>query len=192
MTLKQKINEIFKKNPVFDLKEFTVIDVTEDPIRPELDLEFRTSYGRKIYGLLDNTRKDSLMAFICVAFVNDIPKNVEDLDLMSRDAHLQSILRTPNVGKIAVAYTVWAKQKGGGKHILNEIYKKFKREHHIDRLITLSPLTAMAEKFHIGNGAKCLQQNATTVNYEYDITLEQWQDKFIKVKDKVLTVFQEA
>jgi hypothetical protein len=64
--------------------------------------------------------------------------------------------------------------KGGGKHILNEIFKKFKREQHIERLVTLSPLTEMAERFHIKNGAKLLQRNDTTQNFEYDITLEQW------------------
>jgi hypothetical protein len=86
------------------------------------------------------------------------------------------------VGRIAVAYTVWARKKGGGKHILNEVYKKYKGEHHIDRLVTLSPLTEMAERFHIKNGAKLLRRNDTTQNFEYDITLEQWREYLIRTK----------
>ena len=50
---------------------------------------------------------------------------------------------------IAIAYTVWAKKKGGGKHMVNEVYKMIKNSNHIDRLITLSPLTDMARKFHL-------------------------------------------
>ena len=180
--VKQKFKGWLKKSPEFDLKEFHVIDVTEDPVRPELSLEFRTTHGRKIYGLLDQDK--SLLALICVAFTNNIPKNVTELEEMSKDAHLQSILRDNKVGKVAVAYTVWAKKKGGGKHIINEIYKKFKREEHIDRLVTLSPITRMAEKFHLGNGAFCLQENATTINYEYDITLEEWEQRIKYFKDK--------
>jgi hypothetical protein len=86
------------------------------------------------------------------------------------------------VGRIVVAYTVWARKPGGGKHILNEVYKKYKGEHHIDRLVTLSPLTEMAERFHVKNGAKLLRRNDTTQNFEYDITLEQWREYLTRTK----------
>ena len=44
-----------------------------------------------------------------------------------------------------------------------------KQSSHLNRLVTLSPLTEMAEKFHIRNGAKLLQVNETTQNFEYEI-----------------------
>ena len=40
-----------------------------------------------------------------------IPKTVDELDLLSKDAFLQSANRDQNVGKIAIAYTVWSKKK---------------------------------------------------------------------------------
>ena len=48
--MKQIINWFnwIKKTSFVELKE---LDVSEDPIRPELDLKWRTSFGRKIYGL---------------------------------------------------------------------------------------------------------------------------------------------
>ena len=61
------------------------------------------------------------------------------------------------------------KKKGGGKLIVKEVYKKIKQSNHLDRLITLSPLTDMATKFHSGNGAKLLQINETTQNFEYEV-----------------------
>ena len=90
------------------LKECNTI---EDPVRPELDNEFRTSYGRKIYGV---KYKNEIHAVMCFAFTNQIPKSVYELDLFSRDAFLQSATRDQNVGQIAIAYTVWSNKKGGG------------------------------------------------------------------------------
>ena len=104
---------------------------------------------------------------MCFAFTNEIPKSVEDLDKFSKDAFLQSALRDQKVGKIAVAYTVWSKKKGGGKLIVKEVFKMIKKSNHLNRLVTLSPLTEMATKFHLRNGAKLLQKNKTTQNFEY-------------------------
>ena len=177
----EKFNVLFKKDPKFDLEELHDIDITEDPVRPELSLEFRTTEGRKVYGLRD--AEGDIAAIICIAHADEVPTTVEELELFSRDAHMKAIHRAGIVGSIAIAYTVWAKKKGGGRHILNEIYKKYKREKHIDRLITLSPLTEMASKFHLKNGAKLLQKNETTQNFEYDITLEQWEKALQKTKN---------
>ena len=179
--IKQKFKDLFTRNPRFELVELDNIDITEDPVRPELSVEFRKSHGKRILGLRDEARDTA--AIICLAFTNDVPASVEEMAFMAHDAYNQSILRGGLVGKIAIAYTVWAKKKGGGKHILNEVYKKFKREHHIERLITLSPLTEMAERFHIKNGAKLLRKNEHTQNFEYDITLEQWEKYLEKTKE---------
>ena len=178
--IKQKLKDLFKRNPRFELVDLAHIDITEDPVRPELSVEFRKSNGKRILGLRDD--EGDTAAIICIAFTNDVPATVEEMALMSHDAYNQSILRGGLVGRIAIAYTVWARKKGGGKHILNEVYKKFKREHHIERLITLSPLTEMAERFHIKNGAKLLRRNETTQNFEYDITLEQWREYLTRTK----------
>ena len=61
------------------------------------------------------------------------------------------------------------KKKRGGKLIVKEDFKKIKKSNHLSRLVTLSPLTEMATKFHTRNGAKLLQTNETTQNFEYKI-----------------------
>ena len=89
---------------------------------------------------------------------------------MTKDAHLQSASwRNESIGKIAIAYTVWSKKKGGGKLIVKEVFKKIKKSHNLNRLVTLSPLTEMARNFHLRNGAKELQVNKETQNFEYII-----------------------
>ena len=149
-----------------ELVELKQCNTAEDPVRPELDVSFRTSNGRKIYGV---KYKREIHAVMCFAFTNKVPKNVEELDKFSQDAHLQSTLRGQNVGQIAIAYTVWSKKKGGGKLIVNEVFKKIKKSNHLNRLVTLSPLTQMATKFHSKNGAKLLQVNENSQNFEYEI-----------------------
>ena len=149
-----------------ELIELKKCNTEEDPVRPELDNVFRRSYGRKIFGV---KYMGEIHAVMCFAYTNQIPKNVEELDKFSHDAFLQSAQRDQNVGKIAIAYTVWSKKKGGGKLIVKEVFKKIKKSNHLNRLVTLSPLTDMATKFHSRNGAKLLQVNETTQNFEYQV-----------------------
>ena len=162
----KNINNFFDWIKGAELVELKKCNTEEDPIRPELDNVFRRSYGRKIYGV---KYKGEIHAVMCFAYTNQIPKNVNELDKLSHDAYLQSAQRDQNIGKIAIAYTVWSKKKGGGKLIVKEVFKKIKKSNHLNRLVTLSPLTDMATKFHSRNGAKLLQINETTQNFEYKV-----------------------
>jgi len=162
--IKDKVTNFFDWVKGAELIELNECDTSEDPIRPELDNNFRSSYGRKIFGV---KYKGEIHAVMCFAYTNEIPKSVEELDKLSHDAFLQSAMRDQKVGQIAIAYTVWSKKKGGGKLIVKEVFKKIKKSNHLNRLITLSPLTEMATKFHSRNGAKLLQVNETTQNFEY-------------------------
>ena len=164
--INKNIDDFFGWIKGAELVELKQCNTAEDPVRPELDVSFRTSNGRKIYGV---KYKKEIHAVMCFAFTNKVPKNVEELDKFSQDAYLQSTLRGQNVGQIAIAYTVWSKKKGGGKLIVNEVFKKIKSSNHLNRLVTLSPLTKMATKFHSKNGAKLLQVNENSQNFEYEI-----------------------
>ena len=148
------------------LVELKECDTNEDPVRPQLDNNFRTSFGRKIYGV---KYQDEIHAVMCFAYTNKVPKSIDELDKFSHDAFLQSAMRDQNVGQIAIAYTVWSKKKGGGKLIVKEVFKEIKKSNHLNRLVTLSPLTEMATKFHTNNGAKLLQVNQETQNFEYKV-----------------------
>tara|TARA_B100000029_G_scaffold406237_1_gene406819 strand:- start:412 stop:930 length:519 start_codon:yes stop_codon:yes gene_type:complete len=166
-TVKEKLSNFFDWIKGAELVELKTCDTNEDPIRPELDVKFRTTYGRKIFGV---KYKNEICAIMCFGFTNEVPKTIDEFDLMTRDAHLQSASwRNQNIGKIAIAYTVWSKKKGGGKLIVKEVFKKIKKSNHLDRLITLSPLTDMARNFHLRNGAKELQVNKESQNFEYKI-----------------------
>ena len=164
--LNKNLENFFEWVKGAELIELKKCNPNEDPVRPELSNEFRTGYGRKIFGV---KYQGEIHAVMCFAYTNEIPKSVDELEKMSHDAYLQSALRDQNIGKIAIAYTVWSKKKGGGKLIVKEVFKKIKKSNHLNRLVTLSPLTEMATNFHSRNGAKLLQINETTQNFEYKI-----------------------
>tara|TARA_B110000196_G_C20919649_1_gene554603 strand:+ start:204 stop:767 length:564 start_codon:yes stop_codon:yes gene_type:complete len=164
--IKNEINNLFDWVKGAELVILNECNTIEDPVRAELNNEFRTTYGRKIYGV---KYKDEICAVICFGFTNEIPKTVKELDLMTKDAFLKSVLRDQKIGQIAIAYTIWSKKRGGGKLLVKEIFKMIKKSNHLNRLVTMSPLTEMARNFHLHNGATELQVNKETQNFEYKI-----------------------
>jgi hypothetical protein len=148
------------------LVELKECNTDEDPVRPELDNKFRTGFGRKIFGV---EYKGEIHAVMCFAYTNEVPKSVEELEKLSTDAFLQTAMRDQTGGQIAIAYTVWSKKKGGGKLIVKEVFKMIKKSNHLNRLVTLSPLTEMARNFHLKNGAIEIQVNEDTQNFEYKV-----------------------
>ena len=110
--ISKNIDNLFEWIKGAELIELKECNINEDPVRPELDNIFRRSYGRKIYGV---KYMGEIYAVMCFAYTNEIPKNVDELDKFSHDAFLQSAQRDQNVGRIAIAYTVWSKKKRWGK-----------------------------------------------------------------------------
>jgi len=152
---KDKIEDFFKWVKGTDLVELDDIDVSEDPVRPELTLGFRITHGRKIFGLKYN---DEIEAIVCVAFCPEVPYTVREMDYMSRVKD----------GKCAIAYTVWSRKRGAGREIVRKL-GEWSKKNNIERLVTLSPLTPMATHFHIKNGAKQIHINEETQNFEYEV-----------------------
>ena len=143
-----------KKSELVELNE---INTDDDPVRPELNNEFRTSQGRKIFGLKYN---EEIEGVVCIAFTNDIPTTIKELELMSKDE---------GKGNIAIAYTLWSFKKGAGKKIMKELLKYMKNKNHLDSVMTLSPLTPIATHYHIRNGAKLIKINPTSQNFQYSV-----------------------
>ena len=149
--------DFFKWIKKTELVQLTEINTNDDPVRPELDNEFRTSRGRRIFGLKYNNEIEGV---VCLAFTNELPATVKELDLMSVEA---------KNSQIAIAYTLWSLKKGAGKKIMKELLKYIKEHNNIDSIMTLSPLTPIATHYHIRNGAKLIKINPTTQNFEYKV-----------------------
>ena len=157
---KNKIEDFFKWVKGTELVELDDIDVSEDPVRPELTLGFRILHGRKIFGLKYD---DEIEAIVCVAMCPEVPYTVREMDYMSQAANQDG-----QRGEILVAYTVWSRKRGAGREIILKL-KDYAEKQNYARLITLSPLTPMATHFHISNGAKQIHINDETQNFEYKL-----------------------
>ena len=157
---KDNINDFFKWVKGTELVELDDIDVSEDPVRPELTLGFRITNGRKIFGLKYN---DEVEAIVCVAMCPEVPYTVREMDYMSQAANQDG-----QRGEILVAYTVWSRKRGAGKEIINKL-AEWADKQNFGRLVTLSPLSPMATHFHIKNGAKQIKVSEKTQNFEYKL-----------------------
>ena len=155
------MEDFFKWVKGTELVELDDIDVSEDPVRPELTLGFRITKGRKIFGLKYN---DEIEAIVCIALCPEVPFTVREMDYMSQAANQEN-----ERGEIVVAYTVWSRKRGAGKEIINKL-REWTIDHNFKRLVTLSPLTPMATHFHIKNGAKQVHINDVSQNFEYKLT----------------------
>ena len=120
---------------------------TEDPVRPELNREFRYTAGREVF--------TNGGAVICIAYCKGVPSEIKHLDTMTGLDH-------------AVFYTVWSRSKGSGRILVNDVWNYLLMTRPwIKRYVTLSPKTQMAYNFHINNGANLLRENLESDNYEY-------------------------
>ena len=151
-------------------KELVDTIVKDDPVRPHLTTDFRTSSHREVYALYEDKYAEQhfpdedIKAIICVAYTNEVPKDEYELDLFS-----QAACQDGQRGHIAVFYTVWSYSKGAGREIVNTVAKELHDNERATRFVTLSPLTEMAERFHIRNGAELLEKHDSCQNFEYTL-----------------------
>ena len=127
--------------------------IQDDPVRPHINAQWRTSPGRQVYGLYEDESFEQLRAVICVAYTDRVPTNESDLHLVGKD--------------VAVFYTVWSYDRGAGRDIVMSVAEHIKRTTNTKRYVTLSPLTEMAEKFHTRNGAQLIGRHQDCQNFEY-------------------------
>ena len=132
----------------------------DDPVRPHLNASFRTSLGRQAFALY-NDDETKIRAVICCAYTNEVPITEHQLDYYSQAACADETIPP----RVAVFYTVWSYDRGAGRDIVLAARDYARDVRGCTRFVTLSPLTEMAEKFHIRNGAVLLERGDTCQNF---------------------------
>lgn len=126
----------------------------DDPVRPHLDSNFRTSEECETFVLTDNEKP---LAVVCVAYTYEVATTEQELKSLSGNT-------------VAMFYTVWSYSKGAGREIIQQVVQEIMlNKPSVKRFVTLSPKTDVAKKFHLKNGAISLQENEYTINYEYTL-----------------------
>tara|TARA_B110000240_G_C13338358_1_gene384402 strand:- start:121 stop:612 length:492 start_codon:yes stop_codon:yes gene_type:complete len=149
-----------------EVEQYTV----DDPVRPHLSAKFRTTNGRQVWGLfedqyaVEHVPLDKPRAIICVAFAYDAPRDEHELDIYSNSYANGG----PLSANTAVFYTVWSYGQGAGRELVNTLAAHIlNTRSEIERWVTLSPLTDMAERFHTNNGAQLRSVHDTCQVFEY-------------------------
>ena len=133
--------------------------VEQDPIRPVellggLKRRFETPF--EVYALIEKQGFGvETNAVACIAHAWFIPETEADLMEIGQDSE---------GGDIVVPYSLWSNKRGSGTLLINALLHKFK---DAGKIITMSPKTEMARKFHESNGAFLLQSNEDSNNFEY-------------------------
>jgi hypothetical protein len=136
-----------------DITDPLVRIIKDDPVRPHIPLDQRINEAAEIMILKAG---DEILAATCMQWLKGVPETEEDLQSMDKDK------------EVAVFYTIWSYSPGAGATLLQHAAEWLKTEFKDLRgIVTLSPQTQMAQRFHLKNGAKIRKTNATTVNYEY-------------------------
>jgi hypothetical protein len=127
--------------------------VKDDPVRPEIPVEFRIQDNRFIATLLV---EDQPAAMVCISLHDFVPQCVEDL------------ATTSSQPTTAAFYTIWSYRPGSGAELLRRVLPELKdRYPTLTTFVTLSPKTEMARRFHLKNGAVVFRENTDTINYDY-------------------------
>jgi hypothetical protein len=131
--------------------------VADDPVRPEIPLEFRVSSSSEMILFVDEYLKPE--AVVCVKYTDVVPRSVDEL----MDSSLS------NQFNVAVFYTIWSYVPGAGRKLIIAARKHIQTiRPSVVKYVTLSPPTEMARIFHLRNGAQVLNVNQDTVNYSYE------------------------
>ena len=129
--------------------------IADDPVRPEIPMEYRVENNRFIATLVEEEKP---LSMVCISLHDFVPKSVGDLD------------RTSSEPTTVVFYSIWSYKAGAGQALLRSALATIKERHPtVSTFVTLSPKTEMARRFHLKNGAVVLSENETTVNYDYTV-----------------------
>jgi hypothetical protein len=131
--------------------------IKDDPVRPDIPVEFRVSEDCQVFVLLADDDYALPQAVVCVAYKDSVPTNVVELAQISMES-----------ATVAVFYTIWSYAPGAGRKLIQAAQRQIRRQRKlIKTFVTLSPPTDMARTFHLRNGAGVLSVNSDTVNYIY-------------------------
>ena len=123
----------------------------DDPVRPRISPQRKVSVFSRVYMWLEEQR---IGAVVCCSYRHNIPKT--ERELLQIENYNQD-------GMKVILYSIWSYEKGCGQKLVQTVLARYRE----DKVITMSPKTDMARDFHLRNGAKVLQVNRTTINYEY-------------------------
>jgi len=150
----------------------------DDPIRPKLfkDNSVRFEDPFHVYAEV-NDETGEIAAIVCTIVCKFVPQDEYQIKLiaMGKTKQIEKQLKEREkiygqLGTVLCPYSIWSYQRGHGRKLISNLLEATPVMHpEVDAVITMSPHTHTAMKFHLNNGAGLFSTNEETVNYEYEV-----------------------
>ena len=152
--------------------------IEDDPVRPKLfknnSVRFESPFH--VYAEV-NDETGEIAAVVCVVICKFVPQDEYQLKVVAagkltdiEEALAEREAVYGALGTVLCPYSIWSYQKGHGRRLINNLLEAAPLMHpEVDAVITMSPHTHTAMKFHLSNGAGLFSTNEKTVNYEYEV-----------------------
>ena len=127
--------------------------IKDDPVRPNISIENRINDRAGIYLW---TEEGNILAAVCVSLCDAVP-----------ESEISMLMPVEGEKTVAVAYTIWSYSAGAARKLIFAVRDQLPNS--IMKMVTLSPQTEMARRFHQSNGAVLIRENADTWNFEYSL-----------------------
>jgi len=126
----------------------------DDPVRPNIGVEFRCSWPKSCVFVLSNSSLHE--AVLCCRFKEVVPSSLEQL--LESDGGIVN----------AIFYSVWSYSRGSGRRII-PLAQSWIRSNRpeVRGFYTFSPPGELVRSFHLGLGARVYRENLDSVNYVY-------------------------
>jgi len=152
--------------------------IKDDPVRPDLfdNDKVRFSGPFRVYAEV-NDETGEIAAVVCILVCKFVPQGEDQIravaagkltEIEEQLAEREKLLGA--LGTVLCPYSIWSYQRGHGSKLIQNLLEAAPVMYpEVDAVITMSPLTDQAMKFHINNGAEIFSANEDTVNYEYEV-----------------------
>lgn len=151
------------------------IDLMEDdPVRPKMFSYNEQRFDAPFHVFAEQDEDGTILAVMCVLLTHFAPVEEEEIQaIASGDCELRSLNGTDidlDAPSVAVPYSMWSYSKGAGSKLVRNVIDWVSLKYpSVSAVITMSPKTEMATKFHLHNGAKLYGTNDETNNFYYEV-----------------------
>lgn len=152
--------------------------IDDDPVRAKLFKNNSVRFEDPFHVYAEvNDETGEIAAVVCVIICKFVPQDEYQIKLigMGKLDQIEEQLAEREaihgeLGTVLCPYSIWSYQRGHGRKLISNLLEATPIMHpEVDAVITMSPHTHTAMKFHLSNGAGIFSSNEETVNYEYEV-----------------------
>jgi len=149
--------------------------IKDDPVRPNLfDADEARFHGPfRVFAEVDGDSGE-VQAVVCVVLTAFVVTDEDDLLMLANGGFFMETEDGEDVTNadptLACPYSIWSYKKGAGRQLISSLIEFVTVAlPTVDSVVTMSPKSDSALKFHTNNGAEMFSVNEDTINYLYEI-----------------------